>query len=77
MAFGGLYNDAIQIITIAPGGTEGVALEENMEAVNVTLGADSITIDIAGYYRVEFFLLLQSTTGSFDITAGVQVNGAF
>lgn len=48
-----------------------------METADVTLGTDSITIDIAGTYRVEFFLLLQSTTGSFGITAGVQINGAF
>ena len=77
MAFGGLYNDATQIITIAPGDTEDVALEESMVSVNVTPGIDSITIDIPGTYRVEFFLLLQSTTGNFDIMAGVQVNGAF
>ncbi len=48
-----------------------------MENVNVTPGTNSVVIDIAGYYRIEFFLLLQSTSGSFDITAGVEVNGDF
>jgi hypothetical protein len=52
-------------------------LEESMANANVTLGTDSITIDIAGDYRVEWFILLQSTTGNFGLTAGVEVNGAF
>ncbi len=77
LAYGGLYNDAIQIITIDPGDTEQVALEENMPTVNVTPGISSLTINVAGTYRVEFFLLMQSTTGNFGITAGVQINGVF
>ncbi len=52
-------------------------MEEDMASANVTLGTNSITITVAGDYRVEFFVLLQSTTGSFGIDVGVEVNGAF
>ena len=48
-----------------------------MTSNNVTLGTNSITIDIAGDYRVESFLQLQSTSGTIGILAGVQINGAF
>ena len=48
-----------------------------MTNVNVTPGASSITINVAGDYRVEFFVLLQSTTGAFDLTLGVEINGVF
>ncbi|MGI6176644.1 MAG: hypothetical protein ACOYJC_10920 [Christensenellales bacterium] len=47
-----------------------------METVNVTLGTNSIAIDIAGYYRVDFFLSIQSTTGNFDLTVYVGIDGA-
>ena len=77
LAYGGLYNDSTQLITIPAGGEEGVALPESMANTNVTLGTDSITIDIAGDYRVEYFIQLQSTSGDFGVLAGVQINGLF
>ena len=77
IAYGGLYGDTSQFITIEPGGEKTVELEEEMPASNVTLGTNSITIDVPGTYRVEFFLLFQSATGRFGITAGVKINGFF
>jgi hypothetical protein len=75
LAYGGLYNDSTQMITIAAGGTETVALPESMTANNVILGTDSITITVPGDYRVEFFVQLQSTGDTFGVLAGVEING--
>jgi hypothetical protein len=77
LAYGGLYNDSTQTITIPADGTEGVVLPESMVGTNVTLGTNSITIDVAGDYRVEYFIQLQSTSGTFGVLAGVQINGLF
>jgi hypothetical protein len=44
---------------------------------DVTLGTNSITIDVPGDYLVGFMVLLQSTTGDFGLTLGVQIDGAF
>ena len=78
LAYGGLYNDSTQAITIPTGNVGvGVALPESMASSNVTLESNSITIDIAGDYRVESFLQLQSTSDTIGVLAGVQINGLF
>ena len=64
------------MITIPAAGTVGVALAESMVNTNVTVGSDSIIIDVAGNYRVEFFALMQSTTGDFGVDIAVAINGA-
>ncbi len=77
IAYGGLYNDALQIIVIGAGDTEVVEIPETMPIDDVTLGTNSITIDVAGNYLVGFMILLQSTTGDFDLTVGVQIDANF
>jgi hypothetical protein len=77
IAYGGLYDDGVQSIVIAPGGTEPVVIGEAMSGDNVTLGTNTITINQGGNYQVEFMVMLQSTTGTFDLSVGVQINGNF
>lgn len=76
-AFGGRYNDATQIIVLAAGETEVVALPDLMPSQNVTLGINNIIIDQPGIYSVEFDVLLQSTSGDFGLDIGVLINGLF
>lgn len=76
-AYGGLYSISNQTIVIPAGGTQGVALNQAMVFTDVTLGTNSIEINTAGNYRVEFYGLLQASSGVFNVTAGVQVNGTY
>ena len=76
LAFGGLFNDAVGIITVPDDGTPVIIdLPEQMESDNMTLGTDNITIDISGTYKIDFSTILQSTSGTTGINIGVRVNG--
>ncbi|WP_312280362.1 BclA C-terminal domain-containing protein [Oscillibacter sp.] len=76
-AYGGLYSNSNQSIVISAGGTQGVALDQAMVSTDVTLGTNSIEINVAGNYRVEVYILLQASALFFNVTAGAQINGAF
>ncbi|HMM05049.1 MAG TPA: hypothetical protein PKD52_00010 [Clostridiales bacterium] len=54
-----------------------MTLSETMSSNNITLGPNNITIDVAGDYQVSYTLILQSTTGTFGLNTGVQINGAY
>lgn len=75
VAYGGLYNDADQMITIAPDGTQVISIPEFMAASNVILANSLIIIQKTGVYRIDLALLLQSTSGTSDATVAVARNG--
>ncbi|WP_125152014.1 collagen-like triple helix repeat-containing protein [Clostridium rectalis] len=77
IVYGGLYNDAIQTIAVDPGVIEMISIPKAMPINNVTLGADTVIIDVTGKYLVEFTVFLNSAGGGGITTIGVQINGTF
>lgn len=79
MAFGGLFNETAPVYTLLPDGVPQIlSMDEAMPALNTTLGVNTVTINVTGIYKVDFFAVLESATGdTIDLLLGVQVNGVF
>jgi hypothetical protein len=71
-----LLNIVGQSVTIpAGGGTVPLVFPLTMPSINVTYGANQITIDEDGTYTVALNLLLGTTTEAEAFTVSVSVNG--
>lgn len=73
-AFGGLYNDEIQPISITIGTDEIVPLSSTMPSKDVTYEDDSIVIEEAGIYEINYYLYANVEVGAL-VTTAVRVNG--
>ncbi len=76
-AYGSLYSDAIHAIAITAGRDAPVDLPEVMQMKNVTPDASRLIIKTTGDYWIEFMVLMQSTSGTVGIDAGVRLNGDY
>ncbi|MBR2860846.1 MAG: collagen-like protein, partial [Clostridia bacterium] len=76
-AFGGLYDDSAETLTLTAGTTTQVPLTNAMPSENVTVGTNTVTVTEAGVYEINYFVSGTNTApGTRTFTVSVQNNGA-
>ena len=74
-AYGGLYSTSTDTVALAEGVPVELIFESQMPALNETYGTDSIIVEQAGDYEINYGLL-GSVDPASTITLSVNVNGA-
>ena len=73
-AFGGLYNNTPQTITLGIGTASQIPLPTAMPLSNITSAANSLTIAQTGVYEINYFSLVSVALGT-TLTFAVRRNG--
>lgn len=73
-AYGGKYNNTSQTINLGIGTQSEIPLANNMPNLNTTYGTNSITVDQAGTYEINYYSNLSATVGA-NVTTAVRING--
>ncbi|MDD2267916.1 MAG: DNRLRE domain-containing protein [Eubacteriales bacterium] len=76
-AYGGIYGNSGQILTLEAGVPTTIATDKIVRGSNIEPEENSITITQAGHYKVDFMVYLQSTSSDIGVDVGVQLSGSF
>lgn len=74
-AYGGLYNLLTDVIELPAGESVEVTFDEVSPLLNVTAGANTLTVSIAGDYKVSMSIIAQSIGGPTALNFILYVNG--
>ena len=75
-AYGGLFDTSVESLTLTPGTSTLIPLASIMPSSNVTIGTNTLTIEEAGVYEINYMLSGTAALGNTgDITFSVQNNG--
>lgn len=76
-AYGGIYGNSAQTLTLEAGVPTTIAADKIVRGNNIELQENSVTITQAGHYKVDFMVYLQSTSSDIGVDVGVQLGGSF